>query len=211
MWFQRPRTMLFIGIRCAASVHNRRAACRCKASAAHTGRARAVGAKRRNCSPGVGLAARALRRSGRHLCGARLCRSRAAWDSDNAISAVGELLLRPFLPGTASTLAPLKALWPDAAGLAAAQGSQAKDQMDLDIVLLADDLLFDRHRRAAMGSAGCGRAGRSLWDVVRGEVADRTNRIGGKLRQGTPRYERCDDLKRSTASRQVQYLPRQAR
>jgi len=209
--FQRPRTMLFIGIRCAAFVHNRRAACWCKASTAHTGRVRSVGSMRRNCGPGVGVAPRAFRRSGRFLRVARLSRSRAARDSDNAVPAAGELFLRPFLPGTASTLAPLKALWPDSAGLAAAQRRQAKDQVDLDIVLLADDLLFDRNRRAAMGSADCRRAGRSLWDVVCGEAADRTNRIGGKLWQGTPRYERCDDLKRSTASRQVQYLPRQAR
>ena len=179
--FQRPRTMLFIGIRCAASVHNRRAACWCKASAAHTGRARAVGAKRRNCSPGVGVAPRAVCSPGRFFCGSRLCRSRAARDSDNAIPAAGELFFRPFLSGTASTLAPLKALWPDVAGLAAPQRGQAEDQMDLDIVLLPDDLRFDCHRRAAIGSADCGCGSRSLWNVVRGEAADRAKRIGGHL------------------------------
>lgn len=135
-----------------------------------------LGYRRRACRAGGRLATLALRRFGRHLRGPRLGGRRPAGDSHHAVPAAGELLLRPLLSRAASTLAPLEALRSDFAGLAAPQGCQAKDKVDLARVLFADDRPFHCHRRAALGGACCGRGGRSIWAVVRSEAADGAER-----------------------------------
>ena len=165
--------MLFMGVRCAESFC-RRLDLRSPGTGCFRQRqARAFSPERCARGPSGGLAALALRRTGRRIRGSRLGWSRIARDPDNAVPVGGQLLLRPLLSGPASTLAPLQALWPDPAGLAAPQRCQAKDQMDFDFVLLADDLLFDRHWRLAMVGPDRSCSGRCLWDVVRGEAADR--------------------------------------
>ena len=172
--------MLFIGVRSAESFCRRRDLRSPRTCGVRERRAGAVGPERCARGSSSGLAALALRRLGRDICGPGLGRSRIARDPDDAVPAGGQLLFRPLLSGPASTLAPLKAVRPDPAGLAAPQRRQAKDQMDFDIVLLADDLLFNRHRRPAMVGPNRGCSGRCLWDVVRGKATDRPKRRGSR-------------------------------
>ena len=171
--------MLLIELSCAESPSIGRAAGSRTALSLSKRREPALAPRRGPRDAGGGLTALALRCFGRRLRCPCLGGRCITGDSHHAVPAAGELLLRPLLSRLASAFAPVEALRPYAAGLAASPRRQAEDQVDFDNVLLADDLLFDRHRRPALGGACCDRGGRSVWDVVRGEAANRAERRSG--------------------------------
>ena len=157
-----PSSRRVFGSRTALSLDRRRQPVHCS--------------NRSTCSPGRGLAALAVRSFGRRLRGPWLGGRCIAGNSHHAVLARGELLLCALLSHAASTFAQVDTLRPHSARLAAPQGCQAKDQVDLDRVLLADDRPFDRDRRVALGGSCRNRSGGCVRNVVRGEVADSAGR-----------------------------------
>ncbi len=172
--------MLLIEFCCAKSPFSGRAVGSRTALSLGKRRERARAPTRCTRRAGGGLTALALRCFGRRLRGPWLGGRCIAGDSHHTVPAAGELLLRPLLSRPASTFAPVEAIRSHSAGLAAPPRRQAKDQVGFDSLLLADDRPFHRHRRAALGGACCDCGGRSVWDVVRGEAANRSEREGSR-------------------------------